>query len=423
MLDPVAYINTPRWRSMSLGLERITELLEKLGNPQNRLRFVHVAGTNGKGSTCAFTAGILQQAGYKVGLFTSPYIERFEERIRVNGEEISLEHLTQATLAVRNVAEAMEEHPTEFELMTAVAFEHFACMECDIVVCEVGLGGRLDSTNVISAPEVCVFAPISYDHCAMLGNALEEIASEKAGIIKPGTVCVSAPQEPESRQVLEARAAECGAPIQFVEEAEIFGSNEDFSFGGYEHLSVALQGLYQRTNAAVAISACVALRRKGWAIPEEAIFAGLAAASWPGRFEFLRRNPDVVVDGAHNYHAIRALGKELRSRYAPGSVVFAVGVMADKDYAPMLEFLAPLACAFVCYEPGNPRALAAHDLALAVRKALDAARVEGSCEVKEASSPAEAATAAIALSENSLPICFCGSLYGIGAIKEAWRAL
>ncbi len=422
MLDPVAYINQPRWRTMSLGLERIAELLEGLGNPQSKLRFVHVAGTNGKGSTCAFTASILAEAGYKVGLFTSPYIERFEERIRINGEEITLPELTQVTLAVRDVAEAMENHPTEFELMTAVAFLHFAQQSCDIVVCEVGLGGKLDSTNIIDAPEVCAFAPISFDHCAMLGSTLKEIAGEKAGIIKPGCLCVSAPQEPESRQVLEARAAECVAPIHFVEEAEIFGNNEDFSFGGLEHLSVALQGLYQRTNAAVAISICQALQQKGWKIPTQAIFAGLAAASWPGRFEFLRRNPDVVVDGAHNYHAIRALGKELRQRYAPGSVVFAVGVMADKDYAPMLEFLAPLASAFVCYAPENPRALSAAQLAQAVQFAVDAAQIEVHPQVVEAPSAEGAVNVALQLAQGKLPICFCGSLYGIGAIKEAWRA-
>ena len=186
MFDPVAYINEPRWRSMSLGLERIEELLAKLGNPQDNLRFVHVAGTNGKGSTCSFISSILKESGYKVGLFTSPYIERFEERIRINGENISLQRLSEVTLRVKDAAEVMASHPTEFELMTAVAFTYFAEEKCDIVVAEVGLGGRLDSTNVIRTVEVCVFAPISYDHCALLGSTLYQIAGEKAGILKSG---------------------------------------------------------------------------------------------------------------------------------------------------------------------------------------------------------------------------------------------
>lgn len=184
MFDPVAYINEPRWRSMSFGLERIEELLAKLGNPQDALRFVHVAGTNGKGSTCSFVSSILKESGYKVGLFTSPYIERFEERIRINGENISLQRLSEVTLKVKDAAEAMASHPTEFELMTAVAFTYFAEEKCDIVVAEVGLGGRLDSTNVIRTVEVCVFAPISYDHCALLGSTLYQIAGEKAGILR-----------------------------------------------------------------------------------------------------------------------------------------------------------------------------------------------------------------------------------------------
>ncbi len=421
MFDPVAYINEPRWRSMSLGLERIGELLERLGNPQNRLRFVHVAGTNGKGSTCVFASSILQQAGYRVGLFTSPYIEHFEERIRVNGREISRDDLTEVTLRVREAAEAMDYHPTEFELMTAVAFGHFARSECDIVVCEVGLGGRLDSTNIITSVEVCAFAPISYDHCAMLGSTLAQIASEKAGILKKGAIAVSAPQEPEVREVLDARAAELGVSLRYVDAAQIAGSNERFSFDGLSNLSVPLQGSYQLVNASLAVLVCRALAEKGWRINEDAIRRGLAAASWPGRFEFLERDPDAIIDGAHNIHAVRALAQELSVRYRNGSVVFVMGVMADKDYAPMLQLLAPLARAFVCYQPGNPRALPAAELAEAVNQALAAAQLSASVEVHQAPTPEAAVACARELRGSALPICFCGSLYGIAALKEAWR--
>lgn len=212
--DPIAYINEPRWQQSRLGLERIRELLERLGRPQDRLKFVHVAGTNGKGSTCAYLASVLHAAGYRTGLFTSPYILTFEERIRVDGRNISLEELSAVTLAVKHHAEAMADetgdHPTEFELMTAVALEHFARTACDIVVLEVGLGGRLDSTNVIEAPEVSVIARIALDHTNLLGNTLAAIAGEKAGIIKAGVPVVSWPQEPEAMAVIERVAADCG---------------------------------------------------------------------------------------------------------------------------------------------------------------------------------------------------------------------
>lgn len=417
MFDPVAYINEPRWRSMSLGLERIEELLAKLGNPQDALRFVHVAGTNGKGSTCSFISSILEESGYKVGLFTSPYIERFEERIRINGENISLQRLSEVTLKVKDAAEAMASHPTEFELMTAVAFTYFAEEKCDIVVAEVGLGGRLDSTNVIRTVEVCVFAPISYDHCALLGNTLYQIAGEKAGILKTGIPAVSAPQEQEAQRRLNEEADRCETSIRYVDAASIVGDTSDFSYGGFSHLSVQLQGSFQRTNAAVALEACRVLVQRGWSIDEQAMRSGLSRASWAGRFEFLRRSPDVLIDGAHNIHAVRALSSELASRYDRGSVVFCIGVMADKDYAEMLKLLVPLAKAFVCYRPDNPRALSESDLADAVQIAVGSHPVE----VVAASTPHSAVEHALEFSEGSLPICFCGSLYGIASIKKAWH--
>ena len=207
--DPVAYINEPRWQESRLGLDRIRALLERLGWPQDKLKIVHVAGTNGKGSTCAYLASVLRAAGYRTGLFTSPFIEAFEERIQVDGVAISRDDLMDATLAVKEHAEALAaqtgDHPTEFELMTAVALVHFARRGCEAVVLEVGLGGRLDSTNAIEAPEVSVVARIGRDHTAMLGNTLAAIAAEKAGIIKPGVPVVSWPQDPEAMAVVERR--------------------------------------------------------------------------------------------------------------------------------------------------------------------------------------------------------------------------
>lgn len=212
--DAIAYINEPRWHSSRLGLERISQLLDALGRPQDSLRFVHVAGTNGKGSTCAYLASILQAAGLRTGLFTSPYIERFEERIRVDGADISPEDLTRATLEVREVAERMEEHPTEFELMCAVAMLHFKRSKCDIVVLEVGLGGRFDATNVIASPEVCAITKIGLDHTNILGNSIDEIAAEKARIVKPGCALATCPQESGAARAIEAAAEAAGVQVR-----------------------------------------------------------------------------------------------------------------------------------------------------------------------------------------------------------------
>lgn len=427
--DAVAYLNEPRWRTMSLGLDRIQELLECLGNPQDTLRFVHVAGTNGKGSTCACIASILKSAGYKVGLFTSPYIEHFEERIRINGEPISSKDLKTVTLLVREVAETMESHPTEFELMTAVAFLYFSRQECDIVVAEVGLGGRLDSTNVIAAPEVGVIAPISYDHCTLLGNTLAEIAGEKAGIIKSGTTVVSANQENEAAEVLKSVAADKGAQLRFVNNESIQGVNKDFSYSShkgvlYEHLVLGLVGSYQRFNAALALEACEVLREKGWNISDDALRMGLSQTQWPGRFEIMREAPDVIIDGAHNIHAARQLVKELDQRYPLRRIIFCLGVMADKDHKAMVELYAPMAKAFICYAPAMDRALASNALAAEVMKALANLSEEDhgqGCIVQAVASPAEAVHHALAMANEYDVVCCCGSLYGIAAVKDALK--
>lgn len=422
MFDAVAYINEPRWHTMSLGLERIRELLNGLGDPQKRLRFVHVAGTNGKGSTCVCMASILKAAGYKTGLFTSPYIEHFEERIRVNGVPISSEELHAVTLKVRDVAEAMVDHPTEFELMTAVAFEYFAEQGCDVVVAEVGLGGRLDSTNCIDTVEASLIAPISYDHCALLGDTLAQIAAEKAGIIKDGVAVASAPQEADARQALEEMAKDHHTPIHFVDPSAVEGSNDSFSYKGVQNLSLSLRAGYQRFNAALALEGCFILRDKGWVISDDAIRVGLTEAQWPGRFELAHRAPDIIIDGAHNKHAIEHLVEELEDRYPLRRIIFCMGVMADKDYRSMLEMLAPHAKAFVCYAPPLDRALPAKKLAAQVCAVLaqqEPGEADHGCLVESAASAAQAVARVNALANEHDVVCFCGSLYGIASVKEA----
>lgn len=460
--DPIAYINTPRWQASRLGLERIRELLDRLGRPQDRLKFVHVAGTNGKGSVCAYLASILQAAGYRTGMFTSPYIERFEERIRVNDSMISPDELRDVTLAVREHAEAMADetgdHPTEFELMTAVALEHFARSGCDIVVLEVGLGGRLDSTNVIDAPEVCVIARIGLDHTALLGNTLAAIAGEKAGIIKGGSPVVSWPQEPEAMAVIERAAAERGCALQVAdfsqleEEAVRWDSRESsdgtngtngaspslhecaaaafrpFSYKEFRNLRTAILGSYQPQNAALALEAVEALRDRGWTIPDNAVREGAARTMWPGRFEIVEggASPDgfaVVVDGGHNPQGAQALVDSLAEVFPGRKPVFAVGVLEDKAYPEMLEAVLPLGSAFVCVTPENPRALPAHKLARAIRwTGQDLLGCSACVNPVVARDFEDAIRRARELAGSDGLICAFGSLYSVAALKEAVRA-
>ena len=440
--DPIAYINTPHWQASRLGLERIRELLERLGRPQDRLKFVHVAGTNGKGSICTYLASILSAAGHRTGMFTSPYIERFEERIRVDGAMISPDELRDVTLAVREHAEAMAEetgdHPTEFELMTAVALEHFVRCGCDIVVLEVGLGGRLDSTNVIDAPEACVIARIGLDHTALLGNTLAAIAGEKAGIIKEGSAVVSWPQEPEAMAVIEHAAAEHGCELRMPDFAQLEEGAirwEDgaspfrpFSYKEWGDLRTGILGSYQPQNATVALEAVDVLRGRGWRIPDEAVRAGVAQTRWPGRFEIVEggSSPDgfaIVVDGGHNPQGAHALADSLAEVFLGRKPVFVIGVLEDKDYPRMLEDVLPLGSAFVCVTPDNPRALPAHKLARAIRwTGQDLLGCSACVNPVVARDFEDAIRRARELADPDGLICAFGSLYSVAALKEAVRA-
>ncbi len=443
--DPIAYINEPRWQASRLGLDRIRELLERLGRPQDKLRFVHVAGTNGKGSTCAYIANILQAAGYRTGWFSSPYIERFEERIRVNGQNISLEALTRVTLEVREVAEAMAvqtgDHPTEFELMTAVALLHFAQVGCNIVVLEVGLGGRLDSTNVIDAPEVAVICRIGLDHTSMLGNTTAKVAAEKAGIIKQGSTVVSWPQDKPAMDVVTAAARNAGATLTCADFAKLSISpvkriaNETlkagqapavrpFTYKG-EAFETTLLGTYQPQNAALALEAVVALQHLGWKIPDAAIKQGVLNTHWAGRFEVLPHvpgKPTVVIDGGHNPQGAQVLVDSLTDVFAGQKVVLLSGVMEDKEYKTMLATVLPSASGFVAVTPHNPRALPAQDYAEAARVIAHELPSAPACEnIVAASNYNDAVCKAEKLAGHTGIICAFGSLYSIHETKEALR--
>lgn len=455
VFDAVAYINEPRWRPSVMGLERIHDLLERMGRPQDKLKFVHVAGTNGKGSTCAYIESILRQAGYRTGLFTSPYLIRFEERIRVNGQVISEDDLRDVTLFVRKHAEAqardMGQHATEFELMTAVALEHFARCGCDIVVLEVGLGGRLDSTNVIEAPEACVICRIGLDHTALLGNTKPQIAAEKAGIIKPGAQVISYPQDdPETQAVIDRRAHDCKCRERVVDFSELKVAPVDqrgrlFSYRGVAY-QTSLLGSYQPFNAAVAIETARALARRGWLIDDVSIQRGIALTQWPGRFEVVRsvsHGPVVIVDGGHNPQGAQVLADSLEDVFPKREITFVMGVLADKDYRSMIAKVLPCANGFFCMTPPNPRALPAEQLACAVRevaaenpaaafegpvRAFSAApadeRDQGSAGDGDSNQFAEdaisqALRAARQFAGDTGIVCAFGSLYSIASVKAA----
>lgn len=429
--DPVAYINEPRWQESRMGLERTRELLDRLGNPQDSLRFVHVAGTNGKGSVCAYVERILREAGYRTGLFTSPYLVSFEERIRVDGRNISRAELTEVTLAVRDAAEAMEDHPTEFELMTAVALLHFARQACRIVVLEVGLGGRLDSTNVIDEPEVSVIARIGLDHTKLLGSTLAQIAREKAGIVKEGCPVVTWPQEPDAFAAIDLRAAERGADLTAADfsrlDIEAAPTAQEprwrFSYKGRTGLETRLLGAYQPYNAAVALEAVEALRGRGWDVPEDAVRAGLARTRWPGRFEVVSHDPTFVVDGGHNPQGAQALADSLRAVFPGVKPVFLIGVLEDKDYPEMMEAILPLGAAFVCVMPANPRALPAEKLARTVRwTGQDLLGCSACVNPLVAPSVEDGVRQARELAGRDGLVVSFGSLYSIGAVEAALAA-
>lgn len=414
--EAIAYIESFQWQAHAPGLGRIRTLLAALGDPQKKLRFVHVAGTDGKGSTCACVAAVLQAAGYRVGLNTSPHLVHFHERISVNGAYISDEDLAELTGQIRPAAEAMEEAPTEFELILALALLYFVRCRCEIVVLEVGMGGALDASNVIDPPEVAVITAMGMDHVKELGPTLADIARAKAGIIKPGGAVVSYGGVPEADAVIRSACAERGAQLREVDFSRLCIREQDldgtmFDCRPYGRIHLALLGAYQPKNALTAITALEVLREKGWNIPDAALAEGLHKVRWPGRFERLRRNPDFLLDGAHNAHGMAAAAESLRVCFPRGNVVFLVGVMADKDVPAMMELLAPLAKAFVAVRPHHARAMDEEVLGALLRPL--------GRPVLECTSVEEGVRQAELLAGASGAVCALGSLYFSGDVRRA----
>ncbi len=415
--EAVAYIDTFQWQAHAPGLERIRTLLHALGDPQKELKFVHVAGTNGKGSVCAYLASVLRCAGYRVGLCTSPFLEDFRERIQVDGELIPPEVLGELTELARPAAEAMEDHPTEFELITAVAMLYFRRCRCDIVVLEVGLGGALDASNVIDVPEAAVITAMGMDHAAILGPTLGDIAAAKAGIIKPGGAVVSFGGCPEADAVIRERCREQGAQLTEVDfsRLRVVGTGldgTDLEFAPYGALHVPLVGLYQAKNAAVAVTTVEVLEKRGWEISRRALEQGLASVCWPGRLEVVRRaGPVILRDGAHNAHGMAATVESLRALFPGKKLTILMGVMADKDVEDMLKLLAPIAGQVFTVRPESPRAMPAEELAALVnRYGVPAVPCAGVAAGLQAAAQAAGADGAV---------CALGSLYLVGEVRRA----
>ena len=365
--EAISYIENYSWSTTRLGLGRTRALLHAIGDPQKQLKFIHVAGSNGKGSTCAMLDAILRHAGYRTGLYTSPYIQDFCERMQVNGRNIPGKDLARITEQVRIHADAMEDHPSQFELVTAIAMQYFLEEHCDIVVLEVGMGGALDSTNVIDCPEVAVITNIGLEHTEYLGNTLSLIAEAKGGIIKPGCTAVLYDSEHETMETLLRICREQNVLPRISHERDLTSLSHDlngqrFLWRGREY-ALSLLGAHQLRNAAVVLETLHALHERGWSVPEEAVTAGLRDVRWPARFEILWREPLFLLDGGHNPQCAEALARNLED-YLPGrKLSFLIGVLADKDYTRMLDLVTPYAKEFICVTPDSPRALRADTLA------------------------------------------------------------
>ena len=416
--EALSYIHSVCWKGSVPGLSRTRELLGKLGNPEQSLKFIHIAGTNGKGSTAAMLASILEEAGYTVGLYTSPFINRFNERMQVNHTCIGDEELAELTDYVRPYADSMADSPTEFELITAIAMEFFKRKHCDIVVLEVGMGGALDSTNVIDTPEVAVIAAMGFDHTRELGSTMTEIASAKAGIIKPHGDVVIYGQNPEAEAVFERVAAEQHSTLSRPDYSQLIPGDfslegQSFSYGTWKDLRIPLVGAYQLNNAAVVLTAVEVLRRKGWSVSDDAVREGLAHTRWPARFEVLHRDPVFIVDGGHNPHGIKATAESLQRIFPGRKFVFVTGVLADKDVEHILGLIVPMARRFYTVTPPNPRAMQADVLAQRIQ-AMGADAIP--CD-----SIPQAVASAMDFAGPDGVVCALGSLYMSGDVRNCFQ--
>lgn len=402
------------------GINNIRNLCEELGNPQESLQFVHIAGTNGKGSTLAFVSTVLKVAGYKVGRYISPTIKDYRERIQINGRMISKASLRNCTEQIKDAIERMEkkgkERPTLFEIETAMAFLYFKEKQCDIVILEAGLGGLLDATNIIENTLVAGIASISRDHMAILGNSLEKIAEQKAGIIKAGCTVVSMVQEQNVMNVITQKAGEYQCPLVVADAALASGirhgiEKQKFSYKEWKNLEISLVGQYQIKNAVLAIEILQALSEKGFAWKEEQLRKGLKETEWLGRFTVIDKKPYFIIDGAHNEDGARELAKSVKFYFTNKRIIYIMGILKDKEYEKVVKETCPLADAIITVtSPNNPRALSAYELASVVKEYHDNVTAVDSIE--------EAVEMSSLMADKDSVILAFGSLSYLGKLIE-----
>lgn len=408
------YLEQLRLVGSRFGTDCEKELLSLLGNPQDKLRFIHVAGTNGKGSFCSMMSSVLQKQGYKVGLYTSPYIVVFNDRIRVNGLPIAEDDINDLFLRVRQKADTMKTPPSSFDFITAAAFLWFYETKCDIVVLEVGLGGRYDSTNVIKNSLLSVITGIAFDHTEILGDTIEKIAWEKAGIIKENCPALYGGNDEKALNVIKNECEEKHSEltVKNPDLLKILSTTLDgteFEFDGKEYF-IRLLGLYQPANAATVLAAIDVLRKHGFEISETAVKDGLSSAVWQSRFEKIADEPVVLYDGGHNPQGVRAAVESVRAYFGDKKINLLVGILADKAHGEMAEELAKIADRVICIAPPSPRALPAEALAEEFCEAGANARAANS--IKEG--------VKIALSYKK-PVLVIGSLYSYNDVSESVR--
>jgi dihydrofolate synthase/folylpolyglutamate synthase len=424
--EAINYIEATHKFGTRLGLESMSLLLKEMGNPQDKLNFIHIAGTNGKGSTSTMIATILKTAGYKTGLFTSPFLEAFNERIQLNNEPIDDESLVAATTFVKERIEVLleqgEPHPTEFEMVTAVGLQYFYEKQVDVVVLEVGLGGRLDATNIIKDPLAVVLMGIGYDHTDYLGNTLGEIAFEKASIIKNGSDVIVYPQDPEALKVILEVAKAKDAKVILADPNDISilshtTRNQTLKYHGeklyLDAFELKLLGIHQSLNCLTALEVIALLKRKGYNITSAQIKKALATVVFPGRFEIFLEKPVVLIDGAHNSHGIQAFVKNMQNYYPNQTVNLYFGMLEDKDIEESLSYLVPIATTIHTLTPNSDRAMPAEKMAALIRDTYG--------KTVDFYDTMAAAIKSIDLTKTEEVNVFVGSLYMIGEARTLIR--
>jgi dihydrofolate synthase/folylpolyglutamate synthase len=400
-----------------MGLASMENLCEKLGNPQQDLSFIHIAGTNGKGSVLAFLSEILKAAGYRTGRYLSPVIFEYRERMQVNGRNISQKDLCRLMTDMKEICQELVKEgrpqPTAFEVETAMAFRYFKEKNCQIVVLETGMGGLLDATNIIPSPLVTVFTAIGFDHMKVLGGTLKEIAQNKAGIMKPGTLAAALKGEREVMEVLEGKAKELQVPLYTADPAQARGirrspKKQVFSYRNYKNITIRLGGVYQIDNAVLALTAAELLKQAGFPIPEKALYQGFANAFWPGRFQVLGKDPCFIADGAHNWQGAVRLRETLQFYFTNRRIIYIIGVLRDKDQDKILQELCPLASQVLTIPTKGERGLSSYELAVKAKEYHD--------NVSALDSVQEAVELAYLLADKDTVITAFGSLSYLGEL-------